>query len=276
MKFLVIVLLAAVLHLLPTIVLFADCCSSKVLQKKYQQQHVDNLQDNNNILNDEFRKHYALIDNIRNSKCPDQLQKYYCLNEGRCFNYKIGKSNSYACECKDEFHGERCEYKYVLKQIRINNDTFTDYQLIRKSVSGVMKTADLSFAPLLVAVTAIIFIIFLIKKKIIQNCKNHTSVSGGPGRRRTFQLGLDNEATHQCRYNCSWRRRRKSRTSRGSLFVILSFLLQLFVKSSPDFCYLFLVYLVVARPSQFCLGNKWFHFQFLFFLYGLVMVRTAY
>lgn len=203
MKSLVIVLLAAVL--LSAIVPIADCCSSKVLQKKYQeqQQHVDNLQDN--ILIDEVRKHYALIDNIRNSKCPDQLQKYYCLNEGRCFNYKIGKSNSYACECKDEFHGERCEYKYVLKQIRINNDTFTDYQLIRKSSSGaaagVMKTADLSFAPLLVAVTAIIFIIFLIKKKIIQNCKNHTTVSAG--RRRTFQLGLDNEATHQCRYNCS-------------------------------------------------------------------------
>lgn len=204
MKVLEIVFLATVL--LPTFVQFANCCSSsKVLQKKYQQQqHVGK----DNILIDEVRKHgYSLIDNIRNSKCPDQLQKYYCLNEGRCFNYKIGKSNSYACECKDEFHGERCEYKYVLKHITINNDTFTDYQLIRKSVSGagvgVMKTADLSFAPLLVAITAIIFIIFLVKKKIIQNCKNRTTVSAG--RRQTFQvqIGLDNDHTHQCRYNCS-------------------------------------------------------------------------
>lgn len=219
--------------LLPAIVQFADCCSSKVLQKKYHEQeqlqqqqqqqqhkqHVGNLQDKNNLV-DEVRKQYVLIDNIRSLKCPDQLEKYYCLNEGRCFNYKIGRSNSYACECKDEFHGERCEYKYVLKHIRINNDTFTDYQLVREGVStagggggraagrgiggGVIKRADLSFAPLLVAITAIIFIIFLIKKKIIQNCKNHKTVSAGRRRTTQFHLNLlDNEATHQCRYNCS-------------------------------------------------------------------------
>lgn len=81
-------------------------------------------QEQHAVLIDEVRKHYAVIDNIRNSKCPDQLQKYYCLNEGRCFNYQIGSSNNYACECKDEFHGERCEYKYVMKHMTIGNGEF--------------------------------------------------------------------------------------------------------------------------------------------------------
>ncbi|KAL5285529.1 hypothetical protein ACFFRR_007311 [Megaselia abdita] len=202
-KVLVVIVLVAT-TLLPTVVHFADCCSSKVLLKKYQEQVVDHdgeIQDKSLI--DEVKKHYAVIDNIRHSKCPDQLQKFYCLNEGRCFNYKIGNYDSYACECKDEFHGERCEYKYVINHINIGNDSFTDYQLMRKSISGGggLKIADLRLAPLLVAVTAILFIIFLVKKKIIQNCKNHTTISDGS--RRRFQFGLNNNATHQCRYNCS-------------------------------------------------------------------------
>lgn len=119
--------------------------------------------------------------------------------------------------------------------------------------------ADLCLAPLLVAITAILFIIFLIKKKLIQNCKGHTTISASSGR-RAFQFGLDNDATHQCRYNCSWNillflcESFHIFLAFSLLFLKLSY--QLFIrKSSADhnFCYLFLVYnLVVARAFKFC------------------------
>lgn len=47
------------------------------------------------------------------SKCPEDFDKWYCLNGASCFSVKVSDATLYNCWCPKGYHGLRCEYKYV-------------------------------------------------------------------------------------------------------------------------------------------------------------------
>jgi len=66
----------------------------------------------------EFKESKRILEN--SNLCEEPYRSSQCLNGGQCFMIKIHNDATYNCKCPPDYHGVRCQFKFISIQWRVS------------------------------------------------------------------------------------------------------------------------------------------------------------